>query len=1412
MKDSNKKLTARMMAFVLIFALVVNIFPQIASAEAYNPKTDYENMELRFWEDKEPDVGFYINAASRYIIETVPEPEMGSTFGEWSVMDLLRGMYTGYDYINHIPDNYFEDYLKRIEKDVTDKNGNLHGAKSTEWSRLMLTLTSLGYDITDVASYDFIEKLSKSHRFSRRQGINGPIWEIIAMNTGGYKFYEQPDNKDVNTFGKMINFILEKEITQENGKVGGWSLFGDFPDVDITGMALQALAPYYLDESKYNEVREEDSPSYEEFAKAVERGIYTLSELQIENGGYNAWGSINSESTVQAIVALTALNIDPLSEEVNLPHIGKKCGFIKSGSVRDGIYTDNMIDALLTFWAKGSGSSPEVGGFKHVTAGNDGGGGAGTGVNAMATDQALYGLIAYDRYKKGEKPLYDMTDMKNGEYRHMLSDEYRESKAHNVTYVLEEETRTEKMSPYAAIKLPKGASTDEKIFKNWNTKADGSGTTYKAGELLSMPEHEITLYAQYRNKGEFPAIKEIKPVNDILVDIGTTEEEAKEQLSKITKIIDFENEEHEVGLTWNIESYNGNEIGNYTAIGTFELPQGVKQTDPPTELKVETTVKVSKQIPESELEFDEDTNTITGYKGKDRDVVIPKEIRGVPVQTIGEEAFKEKNLNTIYIPNSVMAIGREAFAGNELVEVNIPNSTMYIKSGAFRDNKLSKINISKNVLKIESNAFRNNNLIKVNIPTGIVNIGHSAFRENQLSRVNIPDSVLQLGDYAFSQNKLIEVNIPKGINKVGSGLFYENQLATIDIPNGITDIGVSAFAENNLTEVDIIDSVVSIGNGAFSSNELKTLKISEKATDIGENAFKDNKLSEVYIPNSVKNIKDNAFANNNILKGNARIDNNKVNVNIKENAFDYNGEDGKTKITPVFLRDEVENLAINKVEVLKENSVIAEGEINGNEIIIQLPKGFPESEVEKIDLGSYTLKILATEEANIKQENGASGDWSTGKINTVGIDSPTRFTIEKYGLEKEYILTIKAPEVEIVTITGVEQIEDVEVNFGTNKGEVLKKLPAKVILNLSNNSQKEVNVTWTSEEYDENKVGEYTFIGSYDLPKGVTGEKLEVSVKIIVKEEPAPEVDKAKLEEIINLAEKIDTDGKAEEDIKALEEAILAGKEILAKEEVTQEEVDNAVKAIKTAISNLEDKEEPVPEVDKSKLEEILNSAESLEIEDKTEKSVKALEEAIAIGKEIFVKEEVTQEEVDSAVEAIKTAISNLEDKEEPKPEVDKTRLEEILNSAKKISIKGKTEESVKALNKAILAGKEVLNKEEVTQEEIDSAVEAIKYAINSLKDKEEPIKPTEPTEPQEPNDKDLEKPINPTKPQKPNKPGTIDKGDNKPIKPNVEDKPAKTSLPKTGQSSMLWLSILGIILLVVGAKLWIDKRKEKEA
>ncbi|MBW4828323.1 MAG: FIVAR domain-containing protein, partial [Clostridiaceae bacterium] len=227
-----------------------------------------------------------------------------------------------------------------------------------------------------------------------------------------------------------------------------------------------------------------------------------------------------------------------------------------------------------------------------------------------------------------------------------------------------------------------------------------------------------------------------------------------------------------------------------------------------------------------------------------------------------------------------------------------------------------------------------------------------------------------------------------------------------------------------------------------------------------------------------------------------------------------------------------------------------------------------------------------------------------------------------------------------LTIVSVDSIEDVIVEYGTEKENL--ELPEKITLKLSDGSEKEVNVNWINEKYDGNKAGEYTFIGSYDLPEGVTGEKPEVNVKVRVKEEPRPEVNKDKLKEIINKTEKLDLENKAEESIKALNEAIAKGKEILNKKEMTQEDVDSAVKNIKVAIEDLKDEEkpEPTPEVDKTRLKEVLNKAERTDIKDKTEESIKDLNNAISKGKEIFESKTATQEEVNKTLELLKAAIN----------------------------------------------------------------------------------------------------------------------------------------------------------------------------
>lgn len=561
---SSKKLKA-IVALVVCAVLTFSIAFS-ASANAYDPNKDYNDLSLKFENDK-ADLGFYINASEKYLLESVPELQFGTSSGEWSAMDLLRGMYTGYDYINQIPADYFDKYIETFEQYVIEKNGILDKSKSTEYSRLILALSSLGYDVTNVAphfrtggyngdvcdadtdgaveySYDFLLKYSVSNSYLYKQGINGPIWTLIALNTGYYSLYTKDEleaalngedeelahkmealnitsiedesktvnantgkitNKGVATEGKLLDYILSYQITQTSGDyqgvTGGWALFGSNPDPDITGMTLQALAPYYLDEDRFNEAMENAyysddltaSYTYEDLKTAVENAVWIMSEKQAKNGGYLSWGSINSESIAQIIVALTELGIDPLADEIYLPTIDKTCTFVKEGEEYNGVTTNNLIDAILTFWANDSGSSADIGGFKHVTSGSDGGSGSGTAVNGMATDQATYALIAYDRFLKGENSLYDMTDMIDGSYIEAVAN------TNTLTFDLGEMGTKDPMrfSSYQVVTIPSVDNTSDYTFNGWNTEKDGSGVSLAADDLLSTTDNDITLYAMY---------------------------------------------------------------------------------------------------------------------------------------------------------------------------------------------------------------------------------------------------------------------------------------------------------------------------------------------------------------------------------------------------------------------------------------------------------------------------------------------------------------------------------------------------------------------------------------------------------------------------------------------------------------------------------------------------------------------------------------------------------------------------------------------------------------------------------------------------------------------------------------------------------------------------------------------------
>ena len=271
---------------------------------------------------------------------TLGTPTVNSTGGEWMVIGLARSGRT-------VPAGYYDNVVEYVKANA-DANERLHPAKVTDNARVILALTAIGKDVTNVGGHNLLEGLD-SMDYVQAQDINGPIFTLIALDSHNY-----PTMGDV-TREKLIQVILDAQLND-----GGWDLSAENADPDMTAMAIQALAPYY----KTNET----------VKAAVDKALEALSALQRSDGGFD---TVNSESCAQVIVALTALGIDPTADS----------RFVKNGHT--------VLDALAGFYVTG-------GGFRHTADGER---------NDMATEQGYYALAAYYRFANTQTRLYDMSDV-----------------------------------------------------------------------------------------------------------------------------------------------------------------------------------------------------------------------------------------------------------------------------------------------------------------------------------------------------------------------------------------------------------------------------------------------------------------------------------------------------------------------------------------------------------------------------------------------------------------------------------------------------------------------------------------------------------------------------------------------------------------------------------------------------------------------------------------------------------------------------------------------------------------------------------------------------------------------------------------------------------------------------------------
>ena len=275
-------------------------------------------------------------------------PIVGSIGGEWLTIGLARSGRT-------VPEGYYDNAVAYVKAEINTTTNRLDRNKSTDNARLILALTAIGKDVTDVGGFDLLAGLDDM-KYVKRQGTNGPVWTLIALDSHGYT-----------PAGSVTRDALVETILSLQKDSGAWYInsTSTTDDVDMTAMAIQALAPYY----KTNEA----------VKAAVDKALTWLSTMQKSDGSFAEMAGVasSSESTAQVLVALCALGIDPTAD----------ARFAKNSF--------HVVDGLLTFY---TGEA-----FKHQL--------ADTTVDQMGTEQSYYALAAYMRLTGGRSFLYDMNDV-----------------------------------------------------------------------------------------------------------------------------------------------------------------------------------------------------------------------------------------------------------------------------------------------------------------------------------------------------------------------------------------------------------------------------------------------------------------------------------------------------------------------------------------------------------------------------------------------------------------------------------------------------------------------------------------------------------------------------------------------------------------------------------------------------------------------------------------------------------------------------------------------------------------------------------------------------------------------------------------------------------------------------------------
>lgn len=295
--------------------------------------------------------------AKAYIQSAVSAPVVSYLFGEWAVLGQARAKVP-------LSEAYIAAYYEKVvayvkanigSDGILRKPDDKNTPVITDNERIALALTAIGKDPANVGGKNLLAALQDKDIMkvtdTSNTDINGLVMGLLALNSRNYT--------------SDTSWLVQAVLAQQN-EDGSWRASADTKpvgDVDMTAMALQALAPYYKDGGN------------ETVNTAVEKALNWLS------GKYQS-GYDSSESCAQVVIALSALNLDANTD----------ARFTKTVEGK----TLSVLGNLLQYRVA------ENGGFKHQFADK--------AVNEMATEQALCAMAAYARFTEKANALYDMTD------------------------------------------------------------------------------------------------------------------------------------------------------------------------------------------------------------------------------------------------------------------------------------------------------------------------------------------------------------------------------------------------------------------------------------------------------------------------------------------------------------------------------------------------------------------------------------------------------------------------------------------------------------------------------------------------------------------------------------------------------------------------------------------------------------------------------------------------------------------------------------------------------------------------------------------------------------------------------------------------------------------------------------------